>query len=205
LASQPQPRSGIACGNKNLLAHQTLVVSVLTMDLPQSKVRTVDDTQQMAEVFARQFGAVYLRFHRRDAKGPGLTAASRWVLQHLAMAGPLTVGELCAHLDRSQSVVSDIVSQLADKGLLERQEDLNDRRRKLVWLSPDGLLFLDRQRDVLSVELLQRAIGAMTPAERSALLQGVRALLAADDVAPLRPSVPTHQPPSAYIKETRRT
>jgi hypothetical protein len=45
------------------------------MDLSRSRVRTVDDAQQMAEVFARQFGTVYLRFHRRDAKGPGLTAA----------------------------------------------------------------------------------------------------------------------------------
>ena len=175
------------------------------MDLARCTVRTVYDTQEAAELFARQFGAVYLRFHRRDAKGPGLTAASRSVLQHLAMAGPLTVGELCAHLGRSQSVVSDIVSQLADKGLLERQEDANDRRRRLVWLSPDGLLFLDRDRDVLSVELLQRAIGAMTPAERSALLQGVGALLIADDLAPARPTAPTHQPPSAYPKEGRRT
>ena len=174
------------------------------MERPRCRVRTVDGTGQMAEVFARQFGAVYLRFHRRDAKGQGLTAASRSVLQHLAMAGPLTVGELCAHLARSQSVVSDIVSQLADKGLLERQEVLNDRRKRLVWLSSDGLLFLDRERDVLSVELLQRAFEAMAPAERSALLQAVGALLAADDAATSRPTIPTHQPPSAYPKETRR-
>jgi DNA-binding MarR family transcriptional regulator len=174
------------------------------MDLSRCTVKTVEDTKQVAEVFAGQFRAVYLRFHRRDAKGPGLTAASRSVLQHLAMAGPLTVGELGAHLARSQSVVSAIVSQLADKGLLERQEHVNDRRRRLVWLSPDGLLFLDRERDVLSVGLLQRAIGAMTPTERSALLQGVGALLTADDAAPSRPTVPTHQPPSAYPKETGR-
>jgi DNA-binding MarR family transcriptional regulator len=175
------------------------------MDLSRCTVRSVGDIEEMAGAFARQFEAVYLCFHRRDAKGPGLTAASRSVLQHLAMAGPLTVGELCAHLDRSQSVVSDIVSQLAGKGLLERQEDANDRRRRLVWLSPDGLLFLDRERDVLSIELLQRAIGAMTPAERSALLEGVGALLAADDMAPLRPRAPTHQPPSTHLKEKRRT
>ena len=175
------------------------------MDLVRRKVWSMGDIEDMAETFARQFGSVYLRFHRRDAKGPGLTAASRSVLQHLAMAGPLTVGELCAHLDRSQSVVSDIVSQLADKGLLERQQDAHDRRRRLVWLSPDGLLFLDRERDVLSVELLQRAIGAMTPAARSALLEGVGALLTADDMAPARPKAPTHRPPSAHSKEKRRT
>jgi DNA-binding MarR family transcriptional regulator len=171
------------------------------MDLAGCTVISVGDAQEMAETFARQFGAVYLRFHRRDGKARALSAPSRSVLQHLAMAGPLTVGELCGHLDRSQSVVSDIVAQLAGKGLLERQEDATDRRRRLVWLSPSGLQFLEHERDVLSVELLQRAIEAMTPAERSALRQGVGALLAADDVVPARGAAGARQTSADYLKE----
>jgi DNA-binding MarR family transcriptional regulator len=67
--------------------------------------------------------AVYLTFHRRDGPRGQLAGASRAVLEHLAMAGPLTVGEAAAHLSRAQSVVSEIVSHLQDQGLLEREND----------------------------------------------------------------------------------
>lgn len=39
------------------------------------------------------------------------------VLRHLAMSGPLTVGEMARHFGRAQSVVSEIVDGLEDKGL----------------------------------------------------------------------------------------
>ena len=84
------------------------------------------------------------------------------MLEHLALAGPVTVDELSRHLDRSQSVVSDIVTHLEGAGLLERQDDPAGRRRRLVWLSSAGRESLERDRDVLSIKLLERAFGAMT-------------------------------------------
>lgn len=153
----------------------------------------VDDVHAAAEQFARQFPSVYLRFHRRDAKMAGLTAASRAVLEHLALAGPLAVGELCGHLDRSQSVVSDIVSHLEIEGLLERQSDPADRRRRLIWLSSSGRELLERDRDVLSVELLERAFAALAPEQRLALVESMEALMRADDTAAKSPpTLPTH-------------
>src|SRR5690348_8140110 len=68
--------------------------------------------EQLAERFAGLFRAVYLSYHRRDGPRGSLPGASRAVLEHLAMAGPLTVGEAAGHLSRAQSVVSDIVSHL---------------------------------------------------------------------------------------------
>lgn len=154
----------------------------------------MDDTRGAAEQFARRFPAIYLRFHRRDAKGAGLTSASRAVLEHLALAEPLTVGELSCHLDRAQSVVSDIVAHLEDARLLERQGDPTDRRRRLVWLSPFGRELLGRDREVLSVELLERAFAVMADNERVALMDGIDALLRADDaVGTSRPTSPTNK------------
>jgi DNA-binding MarR family transcriptional regulator len=132
---------------------------------------------------ARQFGelfpAVYLRFHRRDQKRGTLPNASRAVLQHLTLSGPITIGEMGKHLDRAQSVVSEIVEHLERDGLLERIRDPRDRRRTLVWLTDAGLALLEREREVLSHELLTRAMARMRDDDRAALLRGMRALLAA--------------------------
>lgn len=127
--------------------------------------------------FEQLFRAVYLTFHRRDAPRSQLANASLAVLEHLAMAGPLTIGEAAAHLRRAQSVVSEIVSHLERQGLLERESDPADRRRTLIWLTQAGQATLRRQREVLSEELLTGALGRMPPDQVDALLDALRALL----------------------------
>jgi DNA-binding MarR family transcriptional regulator len=152
------------------------------MDSPRSSVVVVtaatasDDPQAFARAFETAFQQAYLRFHRRDGKRAQMSGASRAVLLHLAHAGPLTVGEAAQHLDRAQSVVSDIVSGLEAKDLLARETDPADRRRTLVWLTPTGFEALDRERQVLSTDLLARAAGRLSPAQRATLVATLTAL-----------------------------
>jgi DNA-binding MarR family transcriptional regulator len=148
--------------------------------MPQSSAD--DDARKFGELFP----AVYLRFHRRDGKTRELPTASRSVLHHLTLTGPLSIGEMAKHLSRAQSVVSEIVDHLEQAGLLERMRDPKDKRRTLVWLSGQGLALLEREREVLSGELLARAMARMQPAERHALLRGMHALIAADHDTPKR-------------------
>ena len=112
-----------------------------------------------AAEFEGLFREVYLTFHRRDAPRSSMAGASRAVLQHLVLAGPLTVGEMAAHLDRAQSVVSEIVTHLERDGLLEREADPADRRRTLVWLTEAGRAALDRENRVLDLPLLADRAG----------------------------------------------
>ena len=142
------------------------------------------DARSAADAFAELFPAIYLRFNRRDAKQSELTAASRAVLTHLSMSGPITVGEAAQHLDRAQSVVSEIFEQLEAKGFVSRMKDDGDRRRVLVWLTDSGVELLERDRDVLSRELLTTAMTAMSTQEREALLRGARALCASKATPP---------------------
>jgi len=140
----------------------------------------MDEAAQFAELFP----AIYLRFHarkRRDAAR--LTAQMFAVLQHLALSGPLTVGEMSQHFDRAQSVVSEIVDGLVRKGLLERMRDARDRRRCLVWLTEAAHTRLRRDQQVLDVELLARAMDAMPARDRGALIRGMRGLVAASIAA----------------------
>jgi DNA-binding MarR family transcriptional regulator len=130
-----------------------------------------------AERFAELFRAVYLTFHRRDGPRGQLPGASRAVLEHLALAGPLTVGEAAAHLARAQSVVSEIVTHLERQGLLEREGDPADRRRTLIWLTPNGHETLRRDREVLGVDHLARAMARLPPGRGDQLNAGLRALV----------------------------
>jgi DNA-binding MarR family transcriptional regulator len=143
-------------------------VTVAGMDAPV----LAEAARQLGELFP----AVYLALHRRDGKRRALPAASRAVLQHLTLTGPVRIGELARHLARAQSVVSEIVSHLERDGLLERRRDPQDARRTLVWLSGAGVDRLDEEHQVLSRELVERAMArrrAVRP-ERAAKRSSVR-------------------------------
>jgi DNA-binding MarR family transcriptional regulator len=133
--------------------------------------------QAQAERFAELFHAVYLTFHRRDRPRNELQGASRAVLEHLALAGPLTIGEAAAHMRRAQSVVSEIVTHLERDGLLERENDPGDRRRTLIWLTPGGHEALRRDREVLEVDLLARAMARLPRAQADALNAAMHTLI----------------------------
>jgi DNA-binding MarR family transcriptional regulator len=133
--------------------------------------------QARAELFAELFRAVYLTFHRRDRPRSELPGASRAVLEHLALAGPLTIGEAAAHLRRAQSVISEIVTHLERDGLLERENDPGDKRRTLIWLTPGGHEALRRDREVLGVDLLARAMARLPPGQVDALNDAMRTLI----------------------------
>ena len=137
----------------------------------------MSDERARAERFAELFRAAYLTFHRRDGPRGQLPGASRAVLEHLAMAGPLTIGEAAGHLNRAQSVVSEIVAHLTEQGLLERESDPADRRRTLIWLTPAGHDALRRDREVLGLDLLAGALARMPPDQADALMNGLEALV----------------------------
>jgi DNA-binding MarR family transcriptional regulator len=78
---------------------------------------------------------------------------------------------------RALSVISEIVTHLERDGLLERETDPGDRRRTLIWLTPGGHEALRRDRDVLGIDLLARALARLPPGQADALNAGMRALI----------------------------
>jgi DNA-binding MarR family transcriptional regulator len=133
--------------------------------------------REAGQTFARLFGDVFLRFHRRGPKRSLWTPQGWAVLQHLEMAGPLTVTEAARHMDRAQSVMSEIVNGLEKKGLLARLRDARDRRRTLVWLTEEGRAAMTAERRVLCQERLEAAFAKLSEKARNELLAGLRALV----------------------------
>ena len=87
-------------------------------------------------VYARLAGAPEITPRERLL----LAAATMWNVptSELTAKNTTVVSEAAAHLSRAQSVVSEIVDGLEDKGLLARMRDSRDRRRTLVWLTDAG-------------------------------------------------------------------
>jgi DNA-binding MarR family transcriptional regulator len=135
-----------------------------------------------AAVLCELFPALYLRLCRRHSPGPSrtrLTPQQDAALHHLAMSGPLTIGEMARHFARAQSVTSEIVRGLEQRGLLERMRDARDRRRTLVWLTDEGHEVLARRREVLDPARVARAMRALSDRQRKALVSSLRALVRA--------------------------
>lgn len=161
--------------------------------------------EQAGQEFAELFGAVFLRFHQTGPKRSAWTPQGWAVLQHLEMAGPLTVTEAAKHMARAQSVMSEIIDGLERKGLLARMRDTRDRRRTLVWLTDEGRKAMAEQRRVLSTDRLARAFQRLTERARADLLQGLKTLVEA--AVPSEAALPEEsasQSPSEPQPKTRR-
>jgi DNA-binding MarR family transcriptional regulator len=131
--------------------------------------------------FCELFPALYLALCWRHGEGAParLTPQQDGVLQHLALSGPLSIGEMSRHFARAQSVVSELVDALEARSLLERLRDERDRRRVLVWLTAEGEAVLRQRRQVLDPVRVGQALRALPAARRRALLQGLQALVRA--------------------------
>jgi DNA-binding MarR family transcriptional regulator len=152
-----------------------------------------------AAAFCELFPAVYLRFCRRHerASKTRLTPQQDAALHHLAMSGPLTVGEMARHFVRAQSVVSEIVDGLEAKGLLERMRDARDRRRTLVWITDEARDVLARRAEVLDAARVRRAMRSLPDGQRRALVDAMRALVrAGGGTHDVPASYPSHANPS---------
>lgn len=133
-----------------------------------------------SRAFEELYPAVYRALCRRWSAGeyrpsPEATA----ILEHLAGSGPLTVSEAAQHFDRSQAATSELLDRLEGRELISRMVDERDARRHLVWLTKTGLEVCERLKQVLDGDRLAAAFEVMETEEQRALLDGMRALLAA--------------------------
>jgi DNA-binding MarR family transcriptional regulator len=135
---------------------------------------------------AARLRATIGRLHRRlrpTAAGAaaGLTPTRISLLHTIGRLGPIRLSDLAAEESINPTMLSRIVSDLVEGGLIERIGDPGDRRAALVKVTRDGRRLIDRMRrertDVLSV-----ALESLSPGERRHLERALPALeqLAAD-------------------------
>jgi len=149
-------------------------------------------------------GAVIKRVRNRplaeNSALHGVPFAPRHVstLLQIGQNGPIGMSELAERMNVSLATMSQVVTDLEDWGVVERNTDPADRRRTLVSVAPEHrpairTLFEQRLRP------LDRALRRLEPDERLALIRGLTVLAEELD----RNDRPTAKA-SAATKETAR-
>ncbi|MBN2718555.1 MAG: MarR family transcriptional regulator [Deltaproteobacteria bacterium] len=157
-------------------------------------------TNHIARHFLSLFSSVYQHFYPRRAPGAyHISPESHGILMHLNQAGPLTVREASDHFSRSQSAMSELLQRLEKRGLLQRIADERDRRRHLVWLTPDGMSQLAAAQEILSIPRLEAALQKMRADEMASLFSGLQSLIDAAKA----PSKSTHPTATSAEKERK--
>lgn len=103
-----------------------------------------------------------------DEVGPGLTNVQFGVLNVLRSTGGASQADLGATLDLDRSTVAGLVARLEARGLVERGQAPDDRRRKIVRLTAAGVA--EHERALPAARRVDEALTAgLTPDESATL------------------------------------
>jgi DNA-binding MarR family transcriptional regulator len=112
----------------------------------------------------------------------GLDLAPRHLalLAHLQYDGPLTVNQLASRLEVAPTTVSLMVGDLSRHGILTRQEDDADRRRRIVAIAATYAAPITQWLSG-SAAAWTEVLAALTPPDRATIVATMRAYEAALD------------------------
>jgi len=113
-----------------------------------------------------------------------LTAAQRTVMQALFHAGGLSLKELSQRVGLAHSTVSGIVDRLEKRGLARRRPDPADGRASLILVSKAVRDYMREAYPAMILYPVTAALRRAKPAERAAILEGLRTLRRVVEAAP---------------------
>ncbi len=96
----------------------------------------------------------------------GLGRAHHRALYFIARQPDLTVSELLRFLNVTKQSLGRVLGELVDRNLVEMRTGRNDRRQRLLRLTPDGATFeaalFDNMRERLSAAYAEAGQGSVT-------------------------------------------
>lgn len=137
-------------------------------------MRTDSTAAHVYLVLSRAHRAVEARALQSIA-GLGLGATDFAVLEALLHRGPLPVNVIGRKVLLTSGSISVAVDRLVRRGLVERRDDAEDRRVRLVALTPDGRGLIEAAFARHAADL-EDAMAALTAGERTALARLLRKL-----------------------------
>lgn len=106
----------------------------------------------------------------------GVSGAQLWMLQEIADAPGLRVGELAARMAIHQTTTSNLLDSLEKRGYVKKTRDEADQRVVKLLLTPGGGRLL-RKAPSPARGLLPEALARVDPKKRAQLDAGLQAVL----------------------------
>jgi DNA-binding MarR family transcriptional regulator len=107
------------------------------------------------------------------AKSSGLSMPQFSILMKVHHRGNCAIGDISEHFDITNPAASQLVDKLVQSGLIQREEDPNDRRAKLLNLTDKGKQLIQR-----SIEQRYRWVDELavrlTPEERAKVAEALQ-------------------------------
>ena len=108
----------------------------------------------------------------------GLTMSQTKAILHLSAGNQTTVGEIATALGISMPSASELIDRLVEAGHAVRAPDPSDRRRVLIFATPEAARIGEQLRDFRRQQL-RLALSHLPPAERPMFIRSLQALVAA--------------------------
>lgn len=132
----------------------------------------LEAAQRLRQTIAR----LYRRLRVTDASADaGLTPARTSALLHVDRQGPLRLAELAESEGLNPTMLSRMVGDLVEAGLVERRSDPGDRRAAWVGITPAGADLARRMRSERTQAVLH-ALDGLSASERRSVLGALPAL-----------------------------
>ncbi|MGI5401331.1 MarR family winged helix-turn-helix transcriptional regulator [Streptomyces sp. CA-135486] len=153
------------------------MIRVEAADVPDDRaLKTPDRLRRRA---SRLLSQLTMRSDRLITEGLARANARKWhyaVLASLQEYGPGSQAELSRRSGIYRSDMVGVLNELAERDLVERAPDPDDRRRNIITISARGRRSLPRLDKVLD-DLHDELLAPLSPAERDQLVQLLTRLL----------------------------
>jgi DNA-binding MarR family transcriptional regulator len=106
----------------------------------------------------------------------GVSGAQLWMLQEIAEAPGVRVGELAARMAIHQTTTSNLLDSLEKRGYIKKTRDEADQRVVKLLLTPGGARLL-RKAPTPARGLLPEALARVSPKKLAQLNAGLQAVL----------------------------
>lgn len=135
----------------------------------------MDDVTKYQEM-TEQLSGIYQQCLYQACAAVEITPSQYFALSTLTALGCVPMSRVAAELELSPGSASMLVDRLHCRGLVERLDDPDDRRKVCVRVSTKGTRIL-KKANQLKGDRLSEPFGRLTPAMRQRVLEGLTALL----------------------------
>jgi DNA-binding MarR family transcriptional regulator len=150
---------------------------------------STDEVTAAIQTLFRLSGSRRIHQQQSAAAGVSLSPQALRVLERTVEAGQTTPGQLADRLDLDPAVVTRLLRQLEDSGLVTRSRSLEDGRVSTIEATTEGLDAFGRVRDVIW-DQVRRALAGWPRPDIAALAELLGRLVRDVQTEPYRPLEP---------------